>query len=170
MLRAKLAKLSSPALLQEIRNRLKQLPTLIRLRDQIDAEIKVLQSVAGESAPANAKAAAPKPSPRRRKRRAKNVKPLIQYVREQLTDAPQGVSVAELEKAILSAGYKSSARRIYYQIATILAKGPGFKKVSRGVYALSGQKGPAKKPKSSGKKSARKTKGKVTAPPAGQAE
>ena len=50
-------------------------------------------------------------------------------------NAPDGLSVTGIEKAVLAAGFPTKAKTVYDQVAKVLAKG-GFKKISRGVYVL----------------------------------
>jgi hypothetical protein len=62
------------------------------------------------------------------------VKPLAVFVQEALVKS-KGMGVKDIEKAVLAAGYATKAKTIYNQVVTVLAQ-DGFKKVSRGVYAL----------------------------------
>ncbi|MCY2932322.1 MAG: hypothetical protein NTV86_23075 [Planctomycetota bacterium] len=64
-------------------------------------------------------------------------KPLAAFVQEALANAPDGLSVTGIEKAVLAAGFPTKAKTVYDQVAKVLGKG-GFKKVSRGVYVLKG--------------------------------
>ena len=65
----------------------------------------------------------------------KNVKPLIEYIKDVLAKAKDGMRVKDAMAAVQKAGYKTHSRDFYGLVATALRDGP-FLKVSRGVYRL----------------------------------
>ncbi len=70
------------------------------------------------------------------RRRARNAKPLVDYVEAVLAKSKNGMRIAEIMEAVEVVGYKTSARDFYAIVAAAL-RGKQFKKVSRGVYTLS---------------------------------
>jgi len=72
---------------------------------------------------------------RRARRLPRNVKPLIEYVKDVLAKSKAGMRVKEVEAAVKKAGYKTSSKHFYGSVAVVLRDGP-FVKVSRGVYRL----------------------------------
>lgn len=70
-------------------------------------------------------------------------KPLAGYVAEALAGAPNGLTIREIEKAVLAAGYATKSKNLYNPIGAALGK-VGAKKVARGVYAVA--KKPGRKP------------------------
>lgn len=132
MPRAALSNVSVTQLVAELTKRQARLAGLIQQRDALNARIEELEGLARPGAPAQGRkvAAKGKKAPRRA-----TGKPLAEYVRKALAAAPKGLSIADLEKKILAAGYPTSAERIYKQIGTVLAKG-GFQRVGRGIYVL----------------------------------
>ncbi|MCY2926831.1 MAG: hypothetical protein NT031_15625 [Planctomycetota bacterium] len=85
----------------------------------------------------------PSRKPKAKAGRGRGGKPLAAHVQEALVAAPRGMTVREIEKAVLAAGYVTKGKNLYNPIGAVLAKG-GFKKVSRGVYAVA--KKPGRKP------------------------
>lgn len=84
------------------------------------------------------------PKPKAKAGRGRKGKPLAAFVQEALVAAGKAMTVRELEKAVLAAGYVTKGKNLYNPIGAVLGK-IGVKKVARGVYAV------AKKP---GKKAA----------------
>ena len=144
MPRAALSNVSIKQLVAELRKRQARLADLIKQRDALNAQIEELEGLAPPGAPAapaqsRKVAAKSKKAPKRA-----TGKPLAEYVREALAAAPKGLSIADLEKRILAAGYPTSVERIYKQISAVLAKG-GFKRIGRGIYVLKSGAKAAKK-------------------------
>jgi transposase InsO family protein len=127
----------------------------------VDRQIEAL----GGKAPAAKKRPGRKPSKGAAKRRArrmpKNVKPLVEYVKDVLAGAKAGLRVKDVEAAVKKAGYKTFSKEFYGQVAVALREGP-FQKVSRGVYKLKGAKKVAKR--KAGKKAPVKKAPKTAAP------
>lgn len=132
MPRAALSKISVTQLVAELQKRQSKLAEMIVRRDALEVEIQELQGL--DASAATAAPAQPRKGARAASRRATG-KPLAEYVKEALAAATQGLSIADLEKKVLAAGYSTSVERIYKQISTVLVKG-GFKRIARGVYAL----------------------------------
>jgi len=82
--------------------------------------------------------------PASRRTMPKNVKPLIEHVREALAEAKEGMRVKDIMAAVQKAGYKTNSKGFYGQVATAVREG-GFQKLSRGVYKLEAAKKPARK-------------------------
>lgn len=134
MPRPKLSHISVAALQAEIKKRMSNLPKLIAQRDELNRRISELQ---GAKAPA-AQVAPARKVPKAKARRAGG-KPLGMYVADALAAASKGLSVKEIERAVLKAGYPTAAKSIYNPIMKVLGKG-GFKKVRKGVYAAASAK------------------------------
>ena len=109
---------------------------LAKQLDAIDRQIAVLS---GDGRRAPKKKAPAKPASRRTM--PKNVKPLIEYVREALAEAKDGMRVKDIMAAVQKAGYKTNSKDFYGVVATAVREG-GFQKLSRGVYTV----GAARKP------------------------
>jgi hypothetical protein len=78
----------------------------------------------------------PGPKPGRKPRATRGgAKPLKQYIQQVMARAPGGMSTAAIEKAVIAAGYQTRAESIYNPILKVIRKG-GYRKVSRGVYAV----------------------------------
>lgn len=125
---------------------------LAKQLDAIDRQIAALRGD-GRRGPRKARA-----KPASRRKMPKNVKPLIEYVREALAEAKDGMRVKDIMTAVQKAGYKTNSRDFYGVVATAVREG-GFQKISRGVYKL----GAAGKP---ARKGARKTGRKKASPKA----
>jgi len=89
------------------------------------------------------------------RRLPKNTKPLIEYAKDVLAGAPNGMRVKEVEAAIRKAGYQTFSQDFYGIVATTLREGP-FDKVGRGVYKLKTVPKPAAKKASKRKKATKK--------------
>ena len=180
MPRAKLSNVSLKQLVAELKKRRAKLADLLARREAIrkalaeheaiESEIKELQSFGlssdVEQTPMRMVRRGRPPGKAGRKpgRKAKvrkaTGKTLADYVTGVLTGVSKGLGVKEIEQKVLAAGYPTRAKTIYNPVMKVLAK--GFKKVSRGVYALKKgaaavetAAGPAKAPAAKGK-----TKGK----------
>ena len=163
MPRIALSNISIATLRKEIDRRLAKLDALKAHRDALDKQIAELEGHAAEAPrkPSRKPGRKPQRKPGRKpKARRAAGKPLAEYVKEALAKAPNGLSVKEIEKAVLAAGYPTAAKTIYNPIMKVLAKG-GFKKLDRGIYGL---KGAAKAGRKAGKKAAKKAS--VAAPKA----
>ena len=157
MPRAKLSNVSFKQLIAELERRKGRLADLLARReairkavaehDAINREIEELQTF-GLSADVEQTPVVlvrrgrppgkrgPKPGRKPGAKRATG-KPLAEYMRETLAAASKGLSIREIEAKVLAAGYPTRADSLYKPITAVLGKG-GFKKVSRGVYALKG--------------------------------
>lgn len=120
--------------------RVRRAKALARLT-AIDKEIAPL--VGGPSAPAKPrrKKAAPKrkAAPAPGKRRRATGKPLLAYMREVLAKVPKGIRAKDITTAVTKAGYKSYSKDFYAVVARTLLDRKTFKRVSRGVYVLTGK-------------------------------
>ena len=110
---------------------------LVKQLDDIDQQIAAL----GGDGRQGPKKATARPTPRRKL--PKNVKPLIEYVRDALTNVTEGMRVKDIMTAVQKASYKTHSKDFYGIVATAVREG-GFKKVGRGVYELKAQKKRAK--------------------------
>ena len=174
MPRPKLSNIPIETLKKELDRRVAKVETLKAQRDKLDREIAELEGLAAQTTSAAGRKRGPKPGRKRdpkpgRKRGPKpgrkpgpkpgrkprtargGVKPLGQYIRQVLTAAPGGRSIAAIEKAVIAAGYQTRAESIYNPILKVIRKG-GFKKVSRGVYALGSAPAAEKAAKKTAKK------------------
>jgi len=132
---------------------------LVKQLDEIDQQIAAL----GGDRRRGPKKAPTKPASRRTM--PKNVKPLIEYVREALAKTKDGMRVKDIMAAVRKAGYKTNSKDFYGVVATAVREG-GFQKLSRGVYELGAPKKPVRKvarktaeKKATKKKAAPKPKG-----------
>ena len=74
----------------------------------------------------------------------KNVKPLIDYAKDVLAGAKDGMRVKDVMAAVQKAGYKTHSKDFYGQVAVML-RDKAFRKLGRGVYTLrSAGRGPKK--------------------------
>ena len=128
------------------------------LAKQLDAIDQQIAALSGDGRRAPKKKAPAKPVARRTM--PKNVKPLIEYVREALARAEDGMRVKDIMAAVQKAGYKTNSKDFYGVVATAVREG-GFQKLCRGVYTLETPKKPAAKVarKTGRKKAALKPKG-----------
>lgn len=95
---------------------------------------KAVAAVAVEAkAPKAAKAARGKRGGRRRSR---SEKPLLEYIKEVLSESGDGMRVLEITSAVKKAGYKSASKDFYGIVATAVRDAKNFKKLGRGVYKL----------------------------------
>ena len=125
---------------------------LAKQLDAIDQQIATLGGT-GRRGP---KKATTKPVARRKM--PKNVKPLIEYVREALAKAKEGMRVKDIMAAVQKAGYKTNSKDFYGVVATAVREG-GFQKLSRGVYTVGAARKPATKvARRTGRKKATKKK------------
>ncbi|MFB3892428.1 MAG: hypothetical protein ACE15C_10455 [Phycisphaerae bacterium] len=134
MPRVKLSNVSLKQLMAEIQRRKALLASLVARRDAMNKEIDELQSLAGIVPGA---AIAPRPGRVPRAERATG-KTLAQYVSEALAATRKGLRIAEIQKAVLAAGYPTKAKSLYKALGNLLGKG-GFKRVAKGVYKLKGR-------------------------------
>ncbi|HUT92092.1 MAG TPA: hypothetical protein VMY37_21540 [Thermoguttaceae bacterium] len=111
---------------------------LAKQLDKIDQQIAALGGT-GRRGPRKAPT-----KPVARRTMPKNVKPLIEYVREALAEAKGGMRVKDIMAAVQKAGYKTNSKDFYGVVATAVREG-GFQKLSRGVYKLGGPKKPVRK-------------------------
>ena len=130
----------------EIAGRESQLGKLQAQRDdltkQLDAIDRQIAALGGDGRRTQKKATA-KPAASRRTM-PKNIKPLIEYVREALAEAKDGMRVKDIMAAVQKAGYKTNSKDFYGVVATAVREG-GFRKLSRGVYKVGAAKKPARK-------------------------
>ncbi len=144
-------KMTIAELKQEIAARERQVKRLLAQRGKLAKQLagvdRQIEALGGEE-PAARKRPGRKPSKGAAKRRArrmpKNVKPLVEYVKDVLAGAKDGLRVKDVEAAVRKAGYMTFSKEFYGQVAVALREGP-FKKVSRGVYTLRAAKRPARK-------------------------
>ena len=130
MPRTALSKISIAQVVAELKKRQSKLADLVRQRDALNTQISQLQGLLGTE-PTVVQIAKRGVKGRGRA----GGKSLAQYVHEMLAAVPKGMSIADLEKRILAAGYLTSAKRIYKQVVAVLAKG-GFKRIGRGIYVV----------------------------------
>ncbi len=162
MPRPKLSNIPIETLKKELDRRIARVEALKAQRDKLDREIAKLEGLAVQTVskpgPKPGRKPGPKPGrkrgpkPGRKPRAARGgAKPLGQYVRQVLAGAPGGMNIAAIEKAVIVAGYQTRAESIYNPILKVIRKG-GYKKVSRGVYALKSALTAAKPAKKAAKK------------------
>jgi len=126
------------------------------LAKQLDAIDRQIATLGGAGRRAPEKKAPTKPASRRTM--PKNVKPLIEYVREALAKTKDGMRVKDIMTAVQEAGYKTNSKDFYGVVATAVREG-GFQKLSRGVYTFKAPKEPARKAaRKAGKKKVTKKK------------
>ena len=113
---------------------------LVKQLAEVDRDIAALDG-GGRRGPKPVAAKAPRAS---RRTLPKNVKPLIEYVREALAEAKDGMRVRDIMAAVQKAGYKTNSKDFYGVVATAVREG-GFQKLSRGVYKLEAARKPARK-------------------------
>ena len=165
MARPKLSNISSEALKKELDRRIARVEALKAQRDSLDREISELEGLAGQTVKTARRKPGPKPGrkrgpkPGRKPRAARGgAKPLGQYIQQVMAGAPGGMSIDAIEKAVIAAGYKTKAESIYNPILKVIRKG-GYKKVTRGVYALGSAPAAKKTAKKAAKKAPAKAKG-----------
>ena len=128
----------------ELAAREKQLAKLqtkrARLAKQLDAIDRQIAALGGDGR-RGPKKAPTKPASRRTM--PKNIKPLIEYAREALAEAKDGMRVKDIMAAVQKAGYKTNSKDFYGVVATAVREG-GFQKLSRGVYTLKAPKKPVR--------------------------
>ena len=141
MPRIKLSNLPIDRLHAEIQRRLRDLPNLIRQRDELTRQIAELENL-GLAQPAKPTKAAgkrrgPKPGAAkgRRRRKARNAISLSDALAAALK-AKGSLSVGDAVQAVQAAGYKSNSKIFRTIVNQTLAKVKRFKKVGRGQYAL----------------------------------
>jgi len=115
-----------------------QRDTLAKQMAEIDAEIAALTGD-GRRGPRTAVAV-----PASRRKRGKNERNLIEYIRDALSQAADGMRVKDIMAAVQKAGYESSSKDFYGLVAAAVRDG-SFERVKRGVYKLKAPKAPAKK-------------------------
>lgn len=142
MPRAKLSNVSLKQLVAELARRRAKLASLIAQRDDLNKQIGELEAFPGSEPEAGAQVTR-RGKPGRKPGRKPGSKvqsasaaarPLAEYVREVLAKAATGLKVREIEAKVLAAGYPTKAATIYNPVMKVLSA--GFKKVTRGVYAL----------------------------------
>ena len=97
----------------------------------------------------------PKVTGGRKTRRRRGGKTLREFIEDVLAKHGQ-LSAKEIEKAVLDAGYVTSAKNLYIQILAAIRNTSTVKRIRRGVYALASA-APASTKQSAAKKT-RKTK------------
>lgn len=142
MPRPKLSNISIETLKKELDRRIARVEALKAQRDRLGREIAELEGLAVKTTRKAGRKRGPKPGRKRgpkpgRKPRATRggAKPLKQYIQQVMARAPGGMSTAAIEKAVIAAGYQTRAESIYNPILKVIRKG-GYRKVSRGVYAV----------------------------------
>ncbi len=142
MPRMKLSNISSETLKKELDRRVARIGSLKAQRDSLDREITELEGLAGQAISTPGRKRGPKPGRKRGPkpgRKAKvargGAKTLRQYMQQVMAGAPDGMSIAAIEKAVIAAGYQTRAESIYNPILKVIRKGE-YENVSRGVYAL----------------------------------
>ena len=161
MPRPKLSNISIVTLKKELDRRIARVEALKVQRDKLDREIVELEGLAVKTTRKAGRKPGPKPGrkpgpkPGRKPRATRGGrKPLKQYIQQVMARAPGGMSTAAIEKAVIAAGYQTRAESIYNPILKVIRKG-GYRKVSRGVYAV----GSGKAAKKAAKKAPAKAKG-----------
>ena len=129
-----LSKVSLAALINELDRRMRKLDSLKAERDALNKQIAELEGVTGR-APGRARPKRRRKPGRKPKAKWATRRPLSEYVKEALAQAPKGMRVKEIEKAVLAAGYPTKAASVYKPVTKVLAKGD-FKRLGRGVYGL----------------------------------
>jgi uncharacterized coiled-coil protein SlyX len=119
-----------------------------RLARQLDQLGREMAAMSGGQRRAPAKVGR-KAAAQRRRKLPRNVKPLVEYIRDALAGAEGGMRVKDVMVAVRKAGYKTFSKEFYGQVAAAVREGP-FAKVSRGVYRLKAAK-KAGKPKAAPK-------------------
>jgi hypothetical protein len=164
MPRPKLSNISIETLKKELDRRIARVEALKVQRDRLDREIAELEGLAVQTTRTAGRKRGPKPGRKRgpkpgRKPRATRggAKPLKQYIQQVMAKAPGGMSTAAIEKAVIAAGYQTRAESIYNPILKVIRKG-GYRKVSRGVYAVGSAPAARKTAKKAKAKGAHKRK------------
>ena len=132
MPRAKLSNVSLKQLVAELKKRQAKLDDLVAQRDELNQQISELEAFPSLEPAAPAKRRGRPPGSKSKKKGPR--KPLADYIKGVLAGVSNGLGVKEIEQKVLAAGYPTRAKTIYNPVMKVLAK--GFKKVSRGVYAL----------------------------------
>jgi septal ring factor EnvC (AmiA/AmiB activator) len=123
------AKESELATLQSRRQRLAQ-----ELAN-VEAKISALTGQATTREPGKTeKAQAPKRVKKAAQRRTG--KPLAEYVAKILSKAKGGMPTGEITKAVQNAGYHTTSKNFYYNVAHILRADKRFQRVTPGIYKL----------------------------------
>lgn len=104
---------------------------LAKQTDRLDRDIAILS---GGGRRARGRAATKARGPRRRKM-PRNVKPLIEYVKEGLAKVGAGMRVKDITSAVQTAGYRTFSKDFYGQVA-VAVQDKAFRKLGRGVYTL----------------------------------
>jgi hypothetical protein len=168
MARPKLSNIPIETLKKELDRRIARAEQLKTQRDRLNREIAELEGLAVQTTVTPGRKRGPKPGRKRGPKPGRKTRavrgggmPLAQCMRQVLAGAPGGMSVAAIEKAVIAAGYKTRAESIYNPILKVIRKG-GYKKVSRGVYALGSAPAGRKAAKKAAKKAAAPAKAKGT--------
>jgi hypothetical protein len=72
------------------------------------------------------------------RRRGPRGKALIEYLKEVLAKARNGMRAKDVKDAVVQAGYPTSAKDFYGIVATALRDTRTFQKIRRGIYKLKG--------------------------------
>ena len=169
MPRPKLSNIPIETLKKELDRRIARVEALKAQRDRLGREIAELEGLAVKTTRKAGRKPGPKAGRKPRAARAGRKpkaaragrKPLKQYIQQVMAKAPGGMSTAAIEKAVIAAGYRTVAETIYNPILKVIRKG-GYRKVSRGVYAVgsgkAAKKAAKKAPAPAKAKGARKRK------------
>jgi len=164
MPRPKLSNIPIETLKKELDRRIARVEALKAQRDRLGREIAELEGLAVKTTRKAGRKPGPKagrkpgPKPGRKTRAARaGRKPLKQYIQQVMAKAPGGMSTAAIEKAVIAAGYHTAAESIYNPILKVIRKG-GYRKVSRGVYAVGSAPAARKTAKKAKAKGAHKRK------------
>lgn len=144
MPRIKLSNLPVDQLHAEIQRRLRDLPKLIRQRDELIRQIEELEGLGLAQPAAETKAPAKRRGRKpaaiagkgRRRRKARNAVSLSDTLASVLKEKGP-LSVGDAVQAVLNAGYKSNSKIFRTIVNQTLSKEKRFKKVGRGQYAFS---------------------------------
>jgi len=156
MPRPKLSNISIVTLKKELDRRIARVEALKVQRDRLNREIVELEGLAVKTTRKAGRKPGPKPGRKPRATRGGR-KPLKQYIQQVMAKAPGGMSTAAIEKAVIAAGYQTAAETIYNPILKVIRKG-GYRKVSRGVYAVGSAPAARKTAKKAKAKGAHKRK------------
>jgi hypothetical protein len=165
MPRPKLSNIPIETLKKELDRRIARVEALKAQRDRLGREIAELEGLAVKTTRKGGRKPGPKAGRKPRAARAGRKpkaaragrKPLKQYIQQVMAKAPGGMSTAAIEAAVIAAGYQTTAESIYNPILKVIRKG-GYRKVSRGVYAVGSAPAARKTAKKAKAKGAHKRK------------
>lgn len=125
---------------RELKKREAEIDKLLARRVKLAAKLETLDRkivlLGGEVSAAPAKSRRGRPPKAGKRGRKRSGKPLLEYVKQVLADAADGMRVKDVMAAVTKAGYKSASKDFYTIVASALRDPKVFVNVSRGVYKL----------------------------------